>query len=50
MATSGFASRKQESDYGKNLLALCELLAYKIVELVRIVDHAQLEMDESPAS
>lgn len=50
MAAIGFTTRKQEAEYGKHLLALCELLAYKVVETVSIADHAGLDMDESPTS
>ena len=29
---------------------MCELLAYKVMELIRVVDHAEIDPDESPVS
>jgi hypothetical protein len=50
MAHSGFPTRKQENEYDKNLLSICELLSYKVMELVKVLDHAGIDIDESPVS
>ena len=48
MTNSGFTTRKLELDYDKSVLKMCELLAYKVIELVKVVDHAGIDTDESP--
>ena len=50
MAHSGFPTRKQEADYDRGLVSMCELLAFKVMDLVRVCDHEQIDMDESSAS
>ena len=35
MANSGFTTRKQELDYDKQLVSMVEMLAYKIMDLVK---------------
>ena len=50
MAHSGFSTRKQENEYDRSLLTMCELLSFKVMELVRVLDHAGIDFDESPVS
>ena len=50
MANSGFAMRKQELEYDRSLLSICELISFKVMELVRIMDVERVDFDESTAS
>ena len=50
MASSGFTTRKQEHQYDETLFLAFELLSFKVMELVKVCDHALIDMDESPVS
>ena len=41
---------KVEIEFEKQLLSLCELMAYKVLSLMKVVDHAGIDADESPVS
>ena len=47
---SGFTSRKQESEYDNSVLAMIQLMAKKLMELIKVVDHAKIDLDTSPIS
>jgi len=50
MANSGFPTRKQELEYDRSVVSICELLAYKVVELVKVCDAEGIDPDQSPVS
>ena len=50
MANSGFTTRKQEFEYDRSLLTLNELLAYKVMELIKVIDYSGIDQDECPIS
>lgn len=43
MANSGFTTRKQELEYDRSLLTMSELLAYKVMELIKVLDYTGID-------
>ena len=50
MANSGFTTRKQELEYDRALLTMSELLAFKVMELQKVLDYSGIDFDECPIS
>ena len=50
MTHSGFTTRKLEQQYDLAIHSVCELLSYKVMELISVLDHAGVNADDSPAS
>ena len=44
---SGFGSRKQELEYDGSILSVCELMANKVMELLKVLDQAGIDPDKS---
>ena len=42
---SGFSTRKQEQQYDNALLDICELMSYKIINLMKICDYHRIDLE-----